>query len=96
VFQIFDQVTEHSGALQTSAVAVAVDVAAKHCRILRDLELLELLNQLSSALSEARAKPADIKQAVELAEVDLNSRIQELRLPFVTPTARVQVILWPA
>ena len=96
VFQIFDQVTEHSGALQTSAVAVAIDVAAKHCRILRDLELLELLNQLSFAVSEARATSAEVRQAVELAEVDLNSRIQELRLPFVAPAARVQVILWPA
>ena len=96
VFQIFDQVTEHSGALQTSAVAVAVDVAARHFRILSDLELLELLNQLSSALSEARATSAEVRHAVELAEVDLNSRIQELRLPFVAPAARVHVILWPA
>jgi hypothetical protein len=70
VFQISDQVTEHAGALQTSAVAIMVDVAAKHCRLLKDLELLESLNQLSIARSEPRAAPPEVGQALELARVE--------------------------
>lgn len=95
VFQIFDQVTEHAGALQTSAVAITVDVAAKRCRLLRDLELLEFLNQLSLSRSQPQVTPADVGEAFELAESYLRSRLHELHLPFVAPAARAQVVLWP-
>jgi hypothetical protein len=95
VFQIFDQVTEHAGALQTSAVAITVDVAAKQCRLLRDLELLEFLNRLSLGRSEPQATPAEVGQAFELAESNLLSRLHELHLPFVAPAAWAQLVLWP-
>jgi hypothetical protein len=95
VFQIFDQVTEHAGALQTSAVAITVDVAAKRCRLLRDLELLEFLNQLSLSRSQPQVTAADVGEAFELAESNLRCRLHELHLPFVAPAARAQVVLWP-
>jgi superfamily II DNA or RNA helicase len=95
VFQVFDQVTEHTGALQTSAVAIMVDVAAKQCRLLKDLELLDFLNQLSISKSEPGSTPAEVAQAFELAQSNLQSRMRELDVPFVAPSARAQVILWP-
>jgi hypothetical protein len=95
VFQVFDQVTEHAGALQSSAVAITVDVDAKRCRLLKDLELLEFLNGLSLGRSEPQATPAEVEQAFELAESNICSRLHELHLPFLAPTARAQLVLWP-
>jgi ERCC4-related helicase len=96
LFQVFDQVTEHAGALQNSAVATTVDVDAKQCRLLKDLELLEFLNRLSSNRSEPHVTTAEIQQALELAESNIGSRLHELHLPFLQPTARAQLVLWPA
>lgn len=96
VFQIFDEVTEHAGALQTSAVGMMVDGSGGDCRVLNDLELLELLNGLSTGKTEPDANREEVKRACELAECNLRSRLRELRLPFVAPTLRIQAVLWPS
>jgi len=95
VFQIFDQVTEHASTLQNSAVAITVDVDEKQCRLLKDLELLEFLNRLSFGRSEPHVTPAEVQQALDLAESNIGSRLHELHLPFSAPTARAQLVLWP-
>jgi hypothetical protein len=95
VFQIFDEVTEHTSALQTSAVGVTVGGPANNCELLTDLELLELLNSLSSAKAEPYASQEEVSRACELAECNLRTRLRDLRLPFVAPALRMQAVLWP-
>jgi len=96
VFQVYDQVTEHAAALQNSAVAIMVDVDTKQCRLLRDHELLEFLNQLSLGKSESHVTAAEVQQAFELAESNITDQIHDLHLPFLAPTARAQLVLWPS
>ena len=95
-FQIFDEVTEHTSALQTSAVGVTVGGTDGHCGLLADLELLELLNSLSTAKAEPRPSQEQVSRACQLAECHLRTRLGDLRLPFVAPAVRLQAILWPA
>jgi hypothetical protein len=95
IFQVFDQVTEHAAALQNSTVAISVDVDTKQCRLLKDLELLEFLNRLSLGMSDPHATASEVQRAFELAESNIGSRLHELHLPFLQPTARAQLVLWP-
>ncbi len=95
VFQIFDEVTEHAGALQTSAVGMMVNGSGGDCRVLNDLELLELLNGLSTGKAEPDTNQEEVSRACELAECNLRSRLRDMRLPFVAPAFRIQAVLWP-
>jgi superfamily II DNA or RNA helicase len=96
VFQIFDEVTEHAGALQTSTVGMTVDRPGGDCRLLNDLELLELLNGLSTGKAEPYTNQEEVGRACELAECNLRTRLRDLRLPFVAPALRIQVVMWPS
>ncbi len=95
VFQIHDQVTEHAGALQTSTVAVMVDITTTQCRLVNDVDLLEKLNEFSSAKSEPQVAPQEIVRVGGMAEEHLRSKLSELRLPFVAPGTRMHALLWP-
>ena len=97
IFQIYDEVTEHSGTLQAFTVGVIVDIDPKQIRLLTDGELLDLLNEISSG---SRSEPPDVTQSeIESAKSEatayLQNRVKQLGLPFVAPRLRVHVILWP-
>jgi hypothetical protein len=96
VFQIFDEATEHAGALQTSTVGMMVDGSGGDCRVLNDLELLELLNGLSTSKTEPYANQEEVSRACEVAEYNVRTRLHELCLPFVAPALRIQAVLWPS
>jgi len=95
LFQIQDQVTEHVGALQTSIVAIVVDLAASRTQLLRDVELLELLNSLVTSRTESQFSSEEIVDVGKVAQVHIQECLAELNLPFVAPVAKMQLILWP-
>ena len=95
VFQLYDQVTEHVGALQTSIVAVVVDLAASRCQLLHDVDLLELLNGLGIGRTDPQFEGETIVDVSKLAGVHIRGHLAELDLPFVAPVAKLQLILWP-
>ena len=95
-FQIYDQVTERAGTLQSFAAGVIVDVAASRCQLVNGVELLELLNGVGASKIEPEGVSAStISHVVELAEAHVRERLGELSLPFVAPVARMQLIMWP-
>lgn len=96
LLQIYDQVTEHSGTLQSFAVAVSVDVMGQRCELMNDVALLEMLNRLNASTTDPQTvAPDDLKRIASLAEAHIQQHLADLHLPFVAPGMRVQLILWP-
>jgi hypothetical protein len=97
LFQIYDQVTEHSGTLQSFAAGVSVDVVAQRCALMNDVALLEMLNRLNVSSTDPQVvQPEDIKRIASFAEAHVRQHLVDLRLPFVAPGVRMQLIMWPA
>jgi hypothetical protein len=99
IFRITDQVTDRSNGVQ----AVVVGVGGKELgTLLRDWEVLELLNLVSDRLGRRRratdsdpTQAADVASTVAAAEQVFRSKLEALRLPFQMPTATVVAVLWP-
>ena len=96
LFQIYDQVTEHSGPLQSFTSGVTVNVTESRCQLLNDVELLHSLNSLGLSRTEPpAAAPEEISRIGTLAEAYVRERLRDLSLPFVAPGVRMQLIMWP-
>jgi hypothetical protein len=96
LFQIFDEVTEHAGTLQSFTAGVTVNSGAAQFQLLNDVELLEMLNGLGVSKADPSPVTADeIKVATKLAEAHVRGGLDKLKLPFVRPSVRLQLVMWP-
>ena len=79
LFQIFDEVTEHAGTLQSFTAGVTVNSGATQCQLLNDVELLEILNGLgvSKADPSPVAVAAEITVATKLAEAHVRGGLDK-------------------
>ncbi len=59
LFQIFDEVTEHAGTLQSFTAGVTINFGSSECHLLNDVELLELLNGLGASKGDPGPVAAD-------------------------------------
>jgi superfamily II DNA or RNA helicase len=97
LFQIYDEVTEHSGPLQSFTAGVTVNSSESTCQLMNDFELLEMLNSLSVSRSEPSPTASDdITVVTKLADTHVRLHLVDLKLPFVKPSVRLQLVLWPA
>lgn len=74
-----------------------MDLTDNSCRLLDDVNLLELLNGLGLSKSDGSPTAADEIAAVAgLAEEHVRARLDTLKLPFTRPSVRLQLVMWPA
>jgi len=102
VFQIYDRVTGSAKPVKVSIVGVKRGANGEDF-LLRDWELLELLNGIS-------VKPSTRKQKISVSETDVKTilshaelavkiiekKINDLTLPFTLPAQDLIAILWPS
>jgi ERCC4-related helicase len=99
VFEIFDRVTTSQG--QVKRILVAVEGNAKQQTLLRDVEILKLLNGIKARPGESSIEirsSADLSPVLELVQASyewVRSRIGDLRLPFVAPEIECLAVLLP-
>lgn len=96
LFQIFDEVTEYAGTLQSFTAGVTVKLGRPLCELLNDIELLELLNGLGVSKADPGAvTTAEIFTATKLAEAHVRGQLDKLKLPFIRPNVRLHLVMWP-
>lgn len=101
IFQIADRVTGGEGSVQMTIAGVEFEVEGKET-FLRDWELLEKLNGITSACP-VRAKtslgpnnPEQIESALNSGQSLVGLKLSDLALPFKVPYIEPVAILWPA
>lgn len=99
IFNVTDRVTSSGG--QVRSVAAGVEIRPTGYVLLRDSELILLLNQILSAKDPRRFKgrppvdPDEVRQDVEAASCWLAARLSTLEIPFRVPTVNCSCLLIP-
>ena len=102
-FEVTDRVTTGGGALKKVIVGVKVaEGTHKEDAILRDWELLSVLNTLAEVPGVKRSETAmppqdltDIKGAVERCDNLVRESLGYLGLPFKFPNIELSAVIWP-
>ena len=102
IFKLFDSVTGIKTNIRTRIVGVEHSLEVNGSRrMLHDWELLQQLNLLHGGRDiKAESSPLpdridEIQRVVDSSNEELNSRIEELDIPFKRPTIELYTILWP-
>ncbi len=94
IFHISDRVTDGGSHVQT--VLVGTVLQHEGFEFLRDWQLLEKLNELSTAHCDGSiAEPLPALGWIEAAKLSVRERLHELDLPFAVPDIRELILLWP-
>lgn len=95
--QVYDRVTEVSGAVRTVTFGVKLHRPDKELQLLTDAKLLSILNGLNTRQQETRSEvnAQSIHEALALARDHLEGLLPSLNLPFDVPAVRPLAVLWP-
>ncbi|MEZ9895611.1 DEAD/DEAH box helicase [Vibrio lentus] len=86
IFKVQDQITGTDASVKSSIVGITVD-AEMHCYILKDEELIHLLNDIvkSSALEGVGKEHSEMLSTLEVAKGFLSEHVSRLGLPYKLP-----------
>jgi ERCC4-related helicase len=98
VFLVTDRVTDSGAYVREAAVAATFEQVGSKICLLKDWELLRLLNGLSIASKEHDATQLiqEMSIWIQYAKSGVNNQLTEMNLPFELPTIREYLLLWPA